>query len=249
MKDKVVMVTGASEGIGKALTKLLVSNGAKVAAIGRRQSALDALKEELGEAVLPLSVDVSDHNQTEHAVAVILEKWGRIDALVNNAGVGRYAPVHELSYEDWNLQININLNGTFHCCKAVLPHMLERSENTDDPIAGQILNMCSEVGYFGVATRGGYCASKFGIRGLTECLRLEAQPKRIRVMHLSPGMVMTNFAGRPKETTAGFLKPETIAWQIYTMLTAPDDALPASETVLSMATFNVNQDYQKIGKK
>ncbi|MBR2188119.1 MAG: SDR family oxidoreductase [Eubacterium sp.] len=248
MQNKIVIVTGASEGIGRALTRLLVSRGAKVAAIGRRQSALDALVEELGDAVLPLSVDVSDHTQTEAAVQEVLAKWGRIDALVNNAGVGRYAPVHELSYEDWALQINVNLTGTFNCCKAVLPHMLERSESTDDPIAGQILNMCSEVGYFGVATRGGYCASKFGIRGLTECLRLEAQPKRIRVMHLSPGMVMTNFAGRPKETKAGFLKPETIAWQIYTMLTTPEDALPASSTVLSMATFNVNQDYQKIGK-
>ena len=243
MQNKMVMITGAGGGVGSALTRLLVSKGAKVAAIDAAQPALDKLKEELGDAILPIQVDIRDHEQVEKAVGQILSTFGRIDILINNAGVGRYAPVHELAYEDFDMQMRVNVYGTFNCCKAVLPHMLERSEKTDDPIAGQILNMCSEVAYFGVATRGGYCASKFAIHGLSECLRLEVQPKRIRVMQMNPGMIMTNFAGRPAETKKGFLKPETIAWHMYTMLIAPEDSMPSNSTVLSMAMFDVNNDY------
>lgn len=232
------MITGAGEGMGRASVRLLTEKGAQVVAIDNREEALCALVKEVGnDLLLPVAADVSNHVEVEHAVQVALKRWGRIDDLINNAGLGRYGLLHELTHEDWQLQIDVNLTGTFNCCKAVLPHMLERAAATDLRPAGQILNMASEVALYGVATRTAYCASKFGVRGLTESLRLEVQTKGIRVMGLYPGMTQTNFAGRPASGKEGFLKPETIACQIYQMLTAPPDALLSSVVILSQNVY------------
>lgn len=238
MKDRVVMVTGAGEGMGRAMVRLFAGEGARVVALDNRKAPLQALVKEIGDAfVLPVTADVSKPIDVERAVQMALDRWGRIDDLVNNAGVGRYGLITELTHEDWQLQIDVNLTGVFNCCKAVLPHMLERAAAGGNRPAGQILNMASEVGLIGVAKRTAYCASKWGVRGLSESLRLEVQDKGIRVMVLNPGMVQTNFAGRPASGKEGFLKPETVACQVYQMLTAPPDALLSSVVMLSQNMY------------
>lgn len=222
LKDQVVLVTGSSEGIGREMVRLFSREGARVVAVARRQDKLNELATEVGEAaVLPVAADVTRLEDMQRAAAAAMDRWGRIDALVNNAGVAKYVPLADMQPEDFQWQLDVNLMGPYNACKAVLPSMLKQK-------GGQILNIGSMLGTRGIPGGTAYCATKFGLMGFTEALRMEVHKEGIRVMVLCPGLVQTDFSGRPAASKATGLKPETVALQALNMLAAPPDAMPVT---------------------
>lgn len=229
LQGKVIMVTGASEGIGRAMVKLFASEGALVGAVARRQEALEALAAEVGpDRVLPLPADVRKLADMEAAAALLVERWGRVDALVNNAGVAKYTELTEMEPEDWQWQLDVNLTGVFNACKAVVPLLKKQAAQSQARVAAQVLNISSILGTVGRPGGTAYCATKWGIMGFTESLRMELNKERIRVMVLCPGLTQTDFAGIAAAAKEAGLRPESVALQALHMLAAPPDAYPTT---------------------
>lgn len=229
LTDQVVLVTGASEGIGREMVRLFAREGARVAAVARRREQLEELAGAAGpDRVLPLPADVRNLAQMQGVAARVLEHWGRIDALVNNAGVARYVNLVEMEPDDFQWQLDVNLTGVFNGCRAVLPHMLERARRGGGPLAGQVLNIGSILGTVGRPGGTAYCATKWGLMGFTEALRMEVQKEGIRVMVLCPGLTQTDFAGVAADTKVAGLRPETVAQHALQMLATPPDGQPGT---------------------
>lgn len=180
MKDKVVVITGANRGIGAAAVDAFVKAGARVAALSRTPAGTQS------EAVLPLSCDVADWDQVRRATAAVLDRWGRIDVLVNNAGV--IDPIARLADADpaaWGRAQDVNLKGVFHGMKAVLPAMRAQG-------GGTIITVSSGAAVRALEGWSAYCASKAGALMLTQAAHLEEGQNGIRVLGLSPGTVATD---------------------------------------------------------
>lgn len=185
--DKVVVITGASSGNGEASARHLAKLGATVVLAARRTERIDAIANELTEAghkALAVTTDVSKQDQVEALIAKAIETYGRIDVLLNNAGLMPLSPLEELKTEEWEQMIDVNLKGTLYGIGAVLPHMKERK-------SGQIINVSSVYGHKVAQGAGVYCATKFGVRALSETLRQEVKPYNIRTTIISPGSVDT----------------------------------------------------------
>jgi NAD(P)-dependent dehydrogenase (short-subunit alcohol dehydrogenase family) len=179
MEGKVVVITGANRGIGAAAVQAFSDAGASVAALSRQPAAAEGL-------VMPLSCDVSDWDQVQRAVAAVLDRWGRIDVLVNNAGV--IDPIARLADADpaaWGRTQDINLKGVFHGMKAVIPAMRAQG-------GGTIITVSSGAATSALEGWSAYCASKAGALMLTQAAHLEEGPHGIRVLGLSPGTVATD---------------------------------------------------------
>lgn len=182
LAGRVALVTGASSGIGAATARALAAAGARVALLARRRDPLEALAAELGEGVaLPLVADVRDPAQVGDAVAATLERFGRLDAVVNSAGVSIPASLADTDDEIWSAQIEANLSGSFFVARATAPHLGE---------GGSIVNVGSELSQIGMAMFVAYCASKAGVIGLTRALAAELAPQ-VRVNAVCPGPVDT----------------------------------------------------------
>jgi NAD(P)-dependent dehydrogenase (short-subunit alcohol dehydrogenase family) len=182
LAGRVALVTGASSGIGAATARALAAAGAKVALLARRREPLESLAVELGEdAALPLVADVADSGQVSDAVAATLERFGRLDAVVNSAGVSIPASLADTDDDTWRAQIDANLSGSFFVARAAAPHMGE---------GGSIVNVGSELSHIGMEMFVAYCASKAGVIGLTRALAVELAPA-IRVNAVCPGPVDT----------------------------------------------------------
>ena len=138
LHDSVAVVTGASQGIGRATARALVAAGARVAGLARSQDRLDQLAETLGDAFTPVVCDVTDADATEKAIDGVANDLGRLDVLVNNAGLGRFDPVDELSLDDWDAQVDTNLSGVFHCTRAAVPHMKAQGETRGPDATGRL---------------------------------------------------------------------------------------------------------------
>ncbi|MDB6020019.1 MAG: oxidoreductase [Pedosphaera sp.] len=190
LNGKVVLVTGASSGIGEATVAALVKEGAKVAAVARRQDRLDALVKRLaggpGE-VLPIKADIAEESQARDAAARTEKKWGRIDVLVANAGVMLLGPVYQANTEDWRRMVNVNILGVLYCTHAVLPVMIRQKE-------GHLVNISSVAGRVVFAQSAVYCATKYAVRAFSETLRKEIYQDNIRVTVIEPGAVATELA-------------------------------------------------------
>ncbi len=189
LKDSVAIVTGGARGIGRGVAQELARAGANVviADLPSTQEEMErtsVLAESEGVRTLLVHCDVRDWSQVSAMVQETLERFGRIDVLVNNAGVIGVAPVVAMSEEDWDRIIDVNLKGTFLCSKAVAPHMMERR-------SGTIINMSSQAGKRGRAAMAHYCTSKFGIIGFTQSLAQELGPSNVTVNAVCPGEVDT----------------------------------------------------------
>ena len=183
---QVVVVTGASSGIGRETARLFAARGARVALVARRRELLGALAKEIGAAggtALAVPADVTDRAAARRALGRVRRSWGAVDILVNNAGILLPARVAELRPADLDAMLRVNLFGALHCTQAVLPAMAERG--------GSIVNVASLGGRRGVTPIGGYCATKFALVGLTEALRTEVDPARVHVGLVLPGVVET----------------------------------------------------------
>jgi len=204
-KGKVVLVTGAARmrGFGRAIAVRFAKEGADVVVNSRYRPpekypkeeklkgwrGLESVVEEIeaqGARALAITADVSDKQQVQGIVDRALAEFGHIDILVANAGVAIMAPFLEYKEEDWHCTMAVNLNGVFYCCQAVARHMVERGGG------GVIVNVSSRLGMTGVLKAGAYCASKFGVNGLTKVLAAELGSYNIRVNSVCPGMVITN---------------------------------------------------------
>jgi NADP-dependent 3-hydroxy acid dehydrogenase YdfG len=186
---KVVAITGASGGIGRATAKLLAERGAFVVLGARREDALAAVVDEItaaGGKAVQKTTDVRHRGDLESLVDLAIERGGKLDVIVNNAGIGPISRFDALRVEDWDAMIDVNLRGTLYGIAAALP-VFQRQQS------GHIINIVSTAGIKILPTMGVYAATKNAVRTITEALRQEAGP-HLRVTEISPGMISTNFA-------------------------------------------------------
>jgi 3-oxoacyl-[acyl-carrier protein] reductase len=186
---RAAVITGGSKGIGLAIATAFAREGVNVAIAGRDEGALAAAERALastGAAVLARRTDVRDYAAVEHFIGEAAAAFGGIDVLVNNAGVGAFAPVDEMSVEDWRTVIDTNLTAVFYCTKAALPH-LRKSANA------YIVNISSLAGKNWFAGGAAYCASKAGLNAFSESLMQDVRQHDIRVSYVMPGSVNTEF--------------------------------------------------------
>jgi NADP-dependent 3-hydroxy acid dehydrogenase YdfG len=198
LNDKVAWITGAGTGIGEAAARALVHAGMKVVLSGRRREPLDKLAAELGGAALSRPLDVADKDAVLALAAEIVQRFGRIDVLVNSAGLNaRNRNWHNVTLEDWDRVIRVDLDGSFYCSKAVLPTMVAQQD-------GLIVNVSSWAGkYTGILTGPAYSAAKHAMNSMTESLNMEAGIHGVRACALCPGEVATPILdSRPIPVTA-----------------------------------------------
>jgi NAD(P)-dependent dehydrogenase (short-subunit alcohol dehydrogenase family) len=209
LSGKVAFVTGGSRGIGLAIARVLVLEGAQVAITGKSDAHLSAARP-LIEAEGPASVetlkaDVRRYEDVERALAAVVSRFGGLDIVINNAGVGIFANVADMSPEQWSEVIDTNLTGVFHVCHAAIPHLRRRG-------GGTIINISSLAGKNAFTTAAAYCASKAGLNAFSEALMQEVRYDNIRVSYVMPGSVATEFAGGDEAKGADWkTAPEDVA--------------------------------------
>lgn len=189
LTNQVVLVTGAGRGLGRELALAFGRAGADIAGSARTRDEIEATTDEiasLGQRALPIVADVTQQDQVQEMVFQVLEEFGKVDILINNAGMAVYGPFVEQKAADWQAMIDTNLMGTLFCTHAVLPAMLGRGE-------GLIINIASVAGIHGLPNEAVYCASKHGVRGFTDALAIELKDKGIRVSGIYPGGMNTPF--------------------------------------------------------
>ena len=196
IEGKVVAITGASSGIGRATAKLLAERGAFVVLAARAEEALAAIVDDIGTAggkAVHKVTDVRHRSHLEALVALAIERCGRLDVMVNNAGIGPISRFDALRVEDWDAMIDVNLRGTLYGIAAALP-VFKRQRS------GHVINVVSTAGIKILPTMGVYAATKNAVRTISEALRQEAGP-HLRVTEISPGMISTNFANSITDPT------------------------------------------------
>ena len=187
LKGKIAIVTGASSGIGAEFSKILVEQGAKVYGLARSIDKLNSIKKHIGDSFIPVKMDVTNYTDIENWVESTFDKKTQPDVLVNNAGLGYFADVDELSLEQWHTMLDVNLSGVFYLTRLIVPLM---KKNKD---VCHIVNIASVAGLMGNPQISGYNATKFGLRGFSESLFKELRFDGIKVSCFFPGSIATNF--------------------------------------------------------
>ncbi len=230
LNDKVAVVTGASAGLGLAFARALMAKGAQVFGLSRRLEKLEAIRDELGERFHPLPCDVTDEVQVKRAFEAVKREAGRLDILINNAGLGKFGRVDELSVDHWTVQIETNLGGVFRCTREAVPLM--KRQNAKTGFGGHIVNIASIAGLIGNPQLSAYNATKFGLRGFSEALMKELREDNIKVTCICPGSVDTHFAsGSGSRGAANPMQPQDIADTVIHVLEGPANYL-ISEVVM-----------------
>ena len=226
LSEKVVLVTGAGRGIGRALAHAFAAEGARVALQGKTKKNLEKVQRELkalGARTVVLPGDVSDEGTVSRCVAAAEQELGPIDVLVNNAGIFATGPIDKIDAIVFDRVIEVNLRGPFLMSRAVLPGMKSRRR-------GHIVNIASTAGRRGFPGGGAYCASKFGLAGLTEAMRYDVRAFDVRVTCVFPSSVATDLA---REHDAGLnearaIQPEDVASAVVALVKMDDRALATS---------------------
>jgi 3-oxoacyl-[acyl-carrier protein] reductase len=218
LMGKVAIVTGSTKGIGLAIAERMVNEGASVVVSSRTSADVASVAERLGEHAIGIPCDVAEPAACQRLVDETVERLGRLDVLVNNAGFGIFKPISEMSVEEWQRQIDVNLGGVFYLSKAALPHL----SRTGD---GFIINIGSLAGKNPFATGTGYNASKFGLVGMSEAMMLDVRHDDVRVSIIMPGSVNTHFAGmEQKAERAWKLEADDVALAVMQLLEYPKEA-------------------------
>ncbi|GAB4186522.1 MAG: SDR family oxidoreductase [Wenzhouxiangellaceae bacterium] len=227
IKGKAIIVTGASSGIGAASAHRLAAAGGKIMLAARREERLRELAESIrsaGGEVAWQSCDVTDRQQVEALAAATREQFGRVDVLINNAGVMPLSPLDQCRVDDWEQMVDVNIKGVLYGIAAVLPMMREQG-------SGHVINLCSIAGQRVFRSGTVYCATKFAVRAISEGLRQESEGQ-IRVTNVSPGVVTTELTDTiPDKMTAMIMKnayavaiePDAIAETIAFAIDQPDN--------------------------
>jgi 3-oxoacyl-[acyl-carrier protein] reductase len=224
LDGKIAIVTGAGKGIGREICFLFAEKGVKIVAAARTNSDIEGLVrhiESQGGEALAVPTDIRKSEEADRLISSALRRFGNIDILVNNAGVGTFANVVDLSDWEWNSQIDTNLTGMFYCTRAALKEMLKSGKDKIRHIIN-IASLASTAGFRGGAA---YCASKFGVIGLTESLMLEVRDHNIKVSLILPGSVNTYFRDTPPQEEWWKLNPRDIAQAALDIVTSSPQSL------------------------
>ena len=221
ISGKVIVITGASSGLGEATARHLAASGASVVLGARRSERIEALAEELNTAgykATAVPTDVSDKSQVKKLVDTAVETYGRIDVMLNNAGLMPLAPLEQLKIDEWDQMIDVNLKGTLYGIAAALPHMKAQK-------SGHIINVSSVYGHKLGPDATVYCATKHAVRALSEGLRQEVKPYNIRTTIISPGAVATELLehisdDNIREQTKGFVSQIAIPADSFARMVA-----------------------------
>lgn len=224
LRGKVAVVTGGTRGIGRAIAEALLGSGANVVLTGRRAEDAERVARELdggdGRA-LGLACDVRDPASCRELIEGAVQAFGRLDILINNAGVGHFAPVAEMAVEDWQRVIETNLSGVFYCTHEALPHLKAAG-------GGWVINIGSLAGKNAFPGGAAYNASKFGLVGFTEALMQEVRHDGVRVSSIMPGSVATGFSHPTPGTDDDWkIQPVDIAELVLDLLATPARTLPS----------------------
>jgi NADP-dependent 3-hydroxy acid dehydrogenase YdfG len=196
LADTVALVTGASSGIGEATAVALAAEGATVALVARRKDRLDALAERIeaaGGTALALEIDVTDRAQAEDAVARTVDAFGRLDTVINNAGVMLLGPIEDAPVDEWDRMVALNVQGLLYVAKAALPHLLSAAAGPPREVA-DLVNVSSVAGRIAREGSGVYNLTKFGVGAFSESMRQEFTRRHLRTTLIEPGAVATELA-------------------------------------------------------
>jgi len=226
----VAMVTGASSGIGEATALALAEEGAAVAVVARRRDRLESLAEKCAGRALVIEADVTDPEQARQAVETTVAQLGRLDTLVNNAGVMLLGPIVGAPLEEWERMVHLNVLGLLYCTHAALPHLIASADAEPRSVA-DVVNISSVAGRVARLNSGVYNATKFGVVAFSESLRQEVTARHVRVSIVEPGATGTELAfhNRPEileemaKTFGGIeiLRAEDIANSVRYIVTQP----------------------------
>ena len=221
--DKVAIVTGGTKGIGRAIARKLLDEGSRVVICSRTSEDVNRGVQELNEMakdrVAGTTCNVGDVEDVRKLVEFAVKRFGGIDVLINNAGVGLFADVSEITPEQWREVIDTNLTGAFYCCHSAIPHLRRRG-------GGYIINISSLAGKNPFKGGAAYNASKFGLNGFSEAIMQDLRYDNIRVSYIMPGSVNTRF-GRSEGEQSWKLAPEDVAQVVVDLLHHDPRCLPS----------------------
>jgi NAD(P)-dependent dehydrogenase (short-subunit alcohol dehydrogenase family) len=225
LNGKVAIVTGGSRGIGLSIATALVAEGARVSITGRNQAHLSAARAHIERAgpgtVETIRADVRQYDDVERATGATVARFGGLDFLINNAGVGIFANVADMTPAQWAEVIDTNLTGVFNACHAAIPHMRRRG-------GGFIINISSLAGKSAFPTAAAYCATKSGLNAFSEALMQEVRYDNIRVSYVMPGSVATGFMGGDESKGADWkVSSDEVAEVVINLLHHPVRSLPS----------------------
>ena len=221
LKNKIALVTGAGRGIGRAIALALAKEGARLALAARRQNELEKVAQEiraLNSEAFIIPADMREEPQVRAMIAKTVAHFGTLQILVNNAGLGHFHHVAEMTTAQWDEMFGVNLRGVFLATREALPHLRKGGESF-------VINLASLAGKNTFVNGGGYAATKWGLRAFSQCLMLEERQHGVRVLVVCPGSVDTDFAagraGSPHSAKKEIIRPEDVAETIILSLKMP----------------------------
>ena len=224
LSGKTAVVTGGSRGIGFAIARALLREGANVAVTGTKEDTIAKAADDLrpdadGDRVVGLKADVRRYADVEGAFATVAGRFGGIDILINNAGVGAFAPIADMEVDEWHRVIDTNLTAVFYCCRVALPHLRKAG--------GWIVNVSSLASKNPFPNGGAYGASKAALNAFSESLMQEVRYVGVRVVYVLPGSVNTGFGGLTNTKADWALMPEDVAQAVVDVIAHPARSLPS----------------------
>ena len=233
LSDQIALVTGGGTGIGKAIAKAMLAEGAKVIIVGRKEEILKEAQAELGSDVEMMTCDVTQEDQVKKVYENIMSNHGKIDILINNAGMAAKAKSYEMSYDLWKKVVDVNLNGAFLCAREAMKIMVNQK-------SGRIINIGSISGQMSRPENAPYTATKFAIEGLTRALALDGRDHGVAVSVIHPGNAATNiWKGREEiSEREGLIPLEDLGKLAVTMLT-----MSPNVNILGSVILPITQPY------